>query len=290
MSTNSLIETEPSVEELRLILDGAIEVSIQAGEVISNAHREAIQMDWGSATNYKTVIDDQIDNLLRTELLGRFPDYGILSEEGEDIDGTGGYTWVVDALDGTISWRSGVTDNYSVSIGLVHSGQTIAGVVNCPGRNQIFSAVNGGGAFLNDEKVSVLDKSGRSWNKTLVAFGGGKEGPDFKRSDVVPYFGLFYEPAPGGVTEVMSTACSSVPLCLVASGQLGLAVYLSLEDEDMAAATVILREAGAIVTNLSGDTWTFGDKSIVAGHPDAHLEFMQRSALIRREQFDRNAK
>ena len=80
--------------------------------------------------------------------------------------------------------------------------------------------------------------------------------------------------APEGVTSFFSTGCYTVPMTMVASGKLHAYLGSNLEPWDMAAASLIMREAGAKVTNLTGRDWQYGDTSILASNPTLHNKLL----------------
>jgi myo-inositol-1(or 4)-monophosphatase len=200
-----------------------------------------------------------------------FPAHGIHSEEGELLNSESQYRWVVDGVDGTIDLRTGYTDHFSFCIALadMRRRRPIVGVVNAAARNggEFYSAADGEGAFCNDEPihVSLLENV----NQVLMGVDSGKH----DRAAHLPYLEKLL--GPDGISCPMSTGCASVPLCLVASGVLHAYLATSLEPEDMAAAVVIIREAGGKVTNLKGDEWRLGDGSILAANPVLHYNLIQ---------------
>src|SRR3989344_4632913 len=233
----------------RELLAFATDVATQAGSLILDFRKRRLDKEWTSARHFKTAADDASDDLMRKFIAERFPGYNILSEEGAPHMQGSPLTWVLDGVDGTIGYATGINDHYSVCVGLCENGVPIVGVVNAVGRGELYTAMKGNGAFLTKgtmcEPVSVSDFADVS--KVLMGMDSGKEN---KNSDI-PY--LQRLKAADGVSCVMSHGCASVPMVLVASGAMQAYLATSLRPEDMAAAAPIIREAGGKVTNLAGD-------------------------------------
>ncbi len=135
-------------------------------------------------------------------------------------------------------------------------------MINAPLRKELYSAEIGKGAFLNGEPIHVSNTVEIS--KVLMGIDSGK----FNRDAHLPFFKRAM--AKDGITCPFCTGCASVCLALVASGGLDAYLATSLNPEDMAAAVVIIREAGGKVTELKGKEWQLGDASILAANPNLH--------------------
>jgi myo-inositol-1(or 4)-monophosphatase len=243
----------------------ALSLASKASEIIMRRREEAHALEWGLRTNFRTETDVELDALIRSEITENFPDDSIYSEEDSDKMGKSGYSWVVDPIDGTIPWFSGINNHFSVCIGLAYEGAVVAGVVNAPGRNEVYSAEDGK-SFMNGESICVSDLE--NINQALVGVDPGKE-----NRDAVAEYSNALE-GPDGVTSILRHGCASVPLVFVASGRMHAYLATGLEPWDMAAAVAIIRGAGGVVTNLQGDEWGLEDSSILASNPVLHKKLM----------------
>ena len=106
-----------------------------------------------------TSADLAAERLIVEEIKSKFPTHNIIREEGEEIRNGADYTWLVDALDGTKYFISGIKF-FTTSIALWHKGSPILGVVYQPGTNECWFAEKGKGAFLNQRrlKTSMVDQ------------------------------------------------------------------------------------------------------------------------------------
>lgn len=109
--------------------------------------------------DFVTNADINADKSIRNDLLKARPDYGLLSEEGKEIEGAGEFRWIVDPLDGTANFMHGFP-NWAISIALenLSTKEIVAGVTYDPVKNEMFMAEKGRGAFMNDIRLRVSGK------------------------------------------------------------------------------------------------------------------------------------
>ncbi len=139
-------------------LDLARSIAIEAGDLLLaeraalSARPEVVETK-SSPTDVVTALDRAAEDLIQARIAENRPDDAILGEEGGDTPGAGDARWVVDPIDGTVNFLYGLPA-WSVSIGVEVDGAIVAGVVNVPPMGEVFTAVRGGGAFLNDRPIS----------------------------------------------------------------------------------------------------------------------------------------
>lgn len=189
-------------------------------------------------------VDIESEKRILSTIQTAFPDYNLISEERGYIDQGSEYTWVVDPLDGTISFLSGLLKNVAVSIGLLKNNQPVLGVVKRVGKEETLWAVQGEGAFLNNQKIYV---SQTRLLKSAVLGSDFQNTAEMRIRDVERYK-LFlqksrYVYALGGAVHSAS---------LVAEGRLDGFVH-TLKRWDVAAPAVIILEAGGQVTDWQGN-------------------------------------
>ena len=190
--------------------------------------------------------------------------------EEETVEQTKGeYQWIIDPLDGTTNFLHQVP-MFAVSVALQHHDETVLGVVYEVNRSECFSAWKGGGAFLNDQPISVSKT--KTLSESLLATGFPYY--DFKWID--PYlaaFRVFIQSTRG----VRRCGAAAVDLAYVACGRFDGFYEYSLSAWDMAAGVILIQEAGGEVSDFfGGDNYLFG-KNIIAGNPDI---FKQISEVV----------
>lgn len=148
-----------------ILLDAAKEMARQAGKVqLSFFRKEGLHVDTKlNESDIVTEADRASEKVILDYLASHFPDHDILSEESGEKKSDSGFRWVIDPLDGTTNFRSGLP-MFSVSIGIEHKGATVAGVVYAPYLDEMFCAVKGLGASLNGKpircsRIATLDRA-----------------------------------------------------------------------------------------------------------------------------------
>lgn len=192
-----------------------------------------------------------------------FPDDTILAEEseGETAD-LKGRLWMVDPIDGTTNFANDFP-LYCVSVALWEDGIPVAATVIEVNRHEVFSAARGEGAWLDG---SVIKVSGLS-EPSSALIGTGFPYKDYSLSD--DYIQLFRK-LMGDVRGLRRPGSAAYDLCCVAAGRFQGFYEYGLSAWDVAAATLIIQEAGGFVSDWTGgDNWLFG-KRIVAGNGAMH--------------------
>lgn len=239
--------------DLALLEDLALlkEVAREAGELSLEWLRRGAKTWDKSANNPVTEADIAVNDLIAKRLRGARPEYGWLSEETKDnpLDRTQDKVWVVDPIDGTKAFVKGDT-GFCVAIARIDAGQPVAGVVYNPNFDELLHARLHGGAFLNDRPIRVTQTS-----KVGCRMVGQ---PDvFARADAGTRW-------PG--MELIAPMPNAIAwrLCLVAAGRWDAAVALNPKNDwDLAAAVLLVREAGGIATDRDGKHLVFNQASVL---------------------------
>src|SRR5215831_11382862 len=139
----------------------ALDLARQAGERALEAFRATVRLEFKGKRqdNPVTALDRQTETFLRTELRAAFPDHGLLGEEhADDIAADARYVWVIDPIDGTMNFASGLP-LFGISMGLLEAGAPVCGCIWVPvgptlGAG-VYVAREGGGARFDDKRVRV---------------------------------------------------------------------------------------------------------------------------------------
>ena len=235
----------------------AIQAALEAGAFLMAQHGRDQALEYKLKTDFRTPVDVECDRLIRQRIGESFPEHSLISEEADSRTTRSELTWVIDPLDGTFQYTSGISDYFTVNIALVQRTTPILGVTYAPRRNELYLAEAGQGAFCNGRRLQTA-LSVSDLNKAMFAMDYGSKNRaqicDDQRRLV----------SPDGVTYLFTLGCSSLALAFVASGKLHGYLGWSLEQWDMAAGVAHVREAGGIVTTREGKEWALGDTSIVA--------------------------
>jgi myo-inositol-1(or 4)-monophosphatase len=244
-AADQLSETDLAAD-IALLLEAARE----AGQIALRYYKQSPEVWLKGGTSPVSEADYAADRFLNETLLAARPDYGWLSEERADDPArlSARRTFVVDPIDGTRGFLEGRRD-WCVSVAVVERGRSIAGVLECPARKETFSAVLGGGAFKNGTRLAIGEP------QPVARVGGPAVMIDalppemrqrLKRAEYVP--SLAYR------------------LAMVADGTLDASfVKPNSHDWDLAAADLILREAGGDLLDEHGKAPTYGGAHIRHG-------------------------
>src|SRR5690606_3522112 len=141
----------------------AIKAARRAGTIINRASLdlERLQAARKGPKDYVTEVDQAVEEAVIRILRTAYPDHAFLGEESGQVlpevasaDDTPAFQWIIDPLDGTTNFLHGFPV-YAVSIALAQRGQITQAVIYDPGRNELFTASRGGGAFLNERRIRV---------------------------------------------------------------------------------------------------------------------------------------
>lgn len=235
------------------MIEVAKRAAIKAGRKILLLRRRGLTFkDKERFGDFATNADISSETIILTELRKHFPNHNFISEEAGKTVNRSEYAWVIDPLDGTTPYSSGMP-TFSISIGLIRERQPVLGVVNLPALDSLFWAERGNGAFLNGKKINVSDK------KELIKCVVGLD---------VPYIGGRREaierqllPLADKVRYPPMLGCASVGAVYVAKGILDAYLH-SAYPWDYAAGAIIVAEAGGRVTDYRGKPIDWSKDSI----------------------------
>jgi myo-inositol-1(or 4)-monophosphatase len=235
----------PARPEPSALLDVAIPVAEKAADLLrEGAGRTRLRVDTKStATDMVTEMDRASEALIVDALLGARPADGILAEEGSARTGTSGVRWVIDPLDGTTNYLYGVP-GWSVSIAAEADGEVLAGVVFDVVHGELYTAAQGQGARCNGAAIQCSDQDDLA--SALLATGFGYA-PERRRAQAQVLVDLLPQ-----VRDIRRQGSAAVDLCWTARGRVDAYFEKGLSWWDLAAGSLVAREAGAVVTDLSG--------------------------------------
>jgi myo-inositol-1(or 4)-monophosphatase len=229
----------------------AVAVAVQAGDLLAEQDgRPEVVGTKSSPTDVVTEMDRAAERLIRARILAERPDDAILGEEGGQTGGAAPVRWIVDPLDGTVNYLYGLPD-WAVSIAAEAGGQVVAGVVCVPRRGVLYGAVAGGGAWRAalggpGGREPLACTAGVPLSKALVATGFG-----YERGRRVVQGEVLSAVLPR-VRDIRRNGACSVDLCSLAAGNVDGYFERGVQYWDIAAGTLIAREAGAVVGGLAG--------------------------------------
>ena len=247
-------------------MDTAVRAAHAAAPVINAAASRLESLVWveKGIADYVTQADKDAESRITEIIRSDFPDAMILGEEltPESALSAGGLAFVVDPLDGTTNFLHGFP-HYAVSIGVLDGPELIAGIVLNVPRGDLFTATIGGGTFRNGKQVKV-SKIGAPI-RALIGTGF-----PFKNPDMLEYYANQFVAVSRQTAGVRRAGSAALDLADVACGRFDGFWELILSPWDVAAGILLIREAGGIVTDISGAPSSPSYSPVVAGNPDIH--------------------
>lgn len=264
-----------SSEQTDRLLQTAISAARAGGEMALTRREDPGYMRWKGPRDLQAGASLDIQRRIVEVIQAEFPDDGFLLEETTDEqqaanapDGSGDPTerlWIIDPICGSFNFNQGIP-LFAVCVGCRSDGRDEIGVVYDPCNDELFQAKFGGGAYLNGEPIFVdqMSEGEDAYKRALVGtdLPGGLE--DRKRA-------LFVNRSLGNdVTQLWILGSPALGLCYVAAGRLNAYFCLSLELWDVMAASVILKEAGGTLTDITGGPWLFSEGGQIASNGVIH--------------------
>ncbi|MGV9247628.1 inositol monophosphatase family protein [Streptomyces sp. NPDC003710] len=239
-------QSEPSGRLKAELLELALEAATRAGAFLRDGRPDdlGVAATKSSAIDVVTEMDIAAEKLITGLITDRRPEDGLLGEEGASVETRSGVEWVIDPIDGTVNYLYGLP-SWAISIAARQDGETLVGVVHAPMRGEIFRAVRGEGAFVNDRPARV--RPAPELGLALVGTGFGYLAERKVRQAEVARR-LIPE-----VRDIRRGGSAAIDLCDVAAGRMDAYYERGLNPWDYAAGDLIAREAGALTGGRPGE-------------------------------------
>ncbi len=237
----------------------------KAGRVLARDFGEVehLQVSVKGPADFVTAADMRAEKILFDELSRARPGYGFLMEERGYVEGADRtHRWIIDPLDGTTNFLHGIP-LFAISLALEREGDIVAALIFNPASGELFTAERGKGAFLDDRRIRVAGRS--NMDAAIIATGIPHRGK--------PDHDLFLREC-GHVMSVSAgvrrMGAAALDLAWVAAGRFDGFWERNLSAWDIAAGTLLVREAGGFVSGLNGKQDMLETGGIIAGNADIH--------------------
>ncbi|WP_240596605.1 inositol monophosphatase family protein [Rhodohalobacter barkolensis] len=250
-------------------LNIALNAARKGVETIKSYQSKALNTREKGHHDLVTDADLETERNILSYLKEHCPDDMILAEETKAHEKlSGARTWIVDPIDGTTNFAHDFPV-YCVSVAMWENKEAQVGVVIEVNRNEEFTAVAGEGAWLNGEKIRVSNTS-----EPKDAFIG--TGFPYNDLSLVESYLKLFRHLMDELQGIRRPGAATFDLCCVACGRFDGFFEYSLQAWDVAAAALIVKEAGGVITDWKGgDDWLFGQR-IIAGNPKIHQVLLDR--------------
>ena len=240
---------------MHALLNVAVMAARRAGAVLGRNFnkRDKLTIEKKGHNDFVSSADIAAERAIIDVIHKHYPDHAILAEESGS-HGESDHVWIIDPLDGTTNYLH-VFPVYAVSIGLQINGRLEHAVVYDPMREELFTASRGEGAQLDGRKIRVSGNA--DLENALIGTGFPYRQAD---SELGPYLSMLGKVLKN-TSGVRRPGAAALDLCYVACGRLDAFWETGLQPWDMAAGTLIIREAGGMISALDG-----GENHLETGH------------------------
>ena len=256
------------------MIEIAIEAALEAGKLIKKfaGNVKDIEIKQGLSTNIVTEIDKESEKLIINHLRKNFPTHDFLAEESGSHRVNSEYKWIIDPIDGTTNFMHGLPI-YCVSIALERNGEVVLGVVYDPNQNELFTAERGKGAFMNDERLKVSKTEKLIDSLVVTGFPYDiKDNPFHAKEHFINFL--------TATQAVRRLGSAALDLAYVAAGRFDGFWEVKLNPWDMAAAVLLVEEAGGKFSDFLGNPSNIYNPNVLATNGKIHNEMV---AILKKE-------
>jgi myo-inositol-1(or 4)-monophosphatase len=251
------------------ILNVATKAAREAGKIINRASQDvgALKVQTKDYNDFVSEVDRAAEDAIISILKEAYPTHGFLGEESGTSNADAESIWIIDPLDGTTNFLHNFPC-YCVSIALQEKGVLTQAVIYDPVHNDLFTATKGRGAFLNDKRIRVTNRS--KLQDGLISTGFPFK--DFSYLDT--YLEIFKDMAKK-TSGLRRPGSAALDLAYVAAGYTDGFFEINLSPWDIAAGALLVQEAGGIVGDFEGNESWLRTGNIVAGNPKVFGQMLQ---------------
>ncbi|MFH1642255.1 MAG: inositol monophosphatase family protein [Nanoarchaeota archaeon] len=237
-----------------------------AGKAILKNYHNIGKLKFKAPRNLVTKSDVLSEKAVIGTIRKKFPEHNFLTEESGVINKGSEYTWIVDPIDGTTNFVAKIPQ-FAVSIALAKNNEVLMGVVYNPCSNEMFFAEKGKGSYLNNKKLKVSKKN--NFEHCILGFNLPNDINIGKKTLSILHKNC-------GVFRVFrNSGSAALNLCYVADRRFDLYFSLGIKAWDIAAAKLIVEEAGGKTTNINNKKWDINDTTIAGSNKILHDKFIK---------------
>jgi myo-inositol-1(or 4)-monophosphatase len=255
------------VSQVEQRLNTAKTVAFDAGKLLMRHWGNLSGYDHKGKVNLVSAADRESEALVTVAIVNRYPDDAILGEETGERPGTSGFRWVIDPLDGTTNFVHS-HPTFAVCIALEYAQKTVAGVVYLPATRELFFARQDGGAFGPGGPIACSATS----DLDLSLLGTGLP---YRRREILDILMEDWRRAISSAQGLRRMGAAAVDLVYLACGRTDGYWERELKPWDTAAGTIIVEEAGGVVTDFSGGPYSPYEDEIAASNGHIHAQLLK---------------
>ena len=245
---------------MQAFLTIAVRAARKAGDYIIRESDKIRSVESKSQHDYVTNVDQGAEQLIIDTISHSYADHSFLGEESGS-SGSGEYQWVIDPIDGTTNFIRKVP-HWAISIACKYKGRTEIGVVYDPIREELFTAVRGRGAQFNGKRIRVSETKGLEHSLIATGF------PFRNKQMLDKYMTIFSKLFPH-CSDMRRAGSAALDLAYVAAGRFDGFWEFGLSEWDTAAGSLLVKEAGGMISDIKGNPNYQQSDSILAANPKA---------------------
>lgn len=245
----------------------AVHLAKESGKVQKEHYQKRFEIRYKGETNIVTDVDIACQERIVALIKERYPSDNIIAEEKENVLDMPGNAWIVDPIDGTTNYAHSYPF-FCTSVAYQLEGDVVAGAVYNPIFDELFYASKGGGAYFNGQRVVVSEVS--VMKKALLSTGFPYDLATNPENNIDHFIRFLYE-----AQAIRRDGSAALNLCYVACGRFDGHWEMKLNPWDIAAGALIVREAGGILTGLSGETFDIYQGDVAASNGLIHNDLIR---------------
>lgn len=252
------------------MLNIAVNAARKAGDLIirSTERLDSIKVTEKSHNDFVTEVDKKAEGIIMKTIQDAYPKHAILAEESGETYGDNDFIWIIDPLDGTRNFMHGFP-HFCVSIALQQKGKMEHAVVYDPARQELFTASRGRGASLNGKRIRVSNK--QKFSECLIGHGFPFRHAQERVDCFIKLLGGIL-PSCG---DLRRAGAAALDLAYVAAGRLDGFFEVGLKPWDMAAGSLLITEAGGLISDLKGAEKYLESGDVITGNPKIFKALLQ---------------
>lgn len=236
----------------------------QAGKVSLENFRREKKVRKKEFKELVSNVDLKSEEIIIQEIKKNFPNHGVTSEESGTEGGRKDYTWIIDPIDGTHNYIYG-QPAFGISIALAHKREVIMGLISLPFYDELFYAEKNNGAYLNGGQIEVSNRD--KLDEAYILY----DPQLHKREDMFSNLRKIYRES--FTLRIMGCAVSDASS--VAMGRADARIWHNTKTTDVAAGTLLVKEAGGKATDFSGNPYKLGDAEVLVSNGKIHDELIE---------------
>ncbi|MBW2976494.1 inositol monophosphatase [Candidatus Woesearchaeota archaeon] len=237
-----------------------------AGSVVLKNYNNIGKIKFKTPRDLVTKVDILSEKTIIEIIRKKFPEHSFITEESGAIDKKSRYTWIIDPIDGTTNFVAKIPQ-FAVSIALAKNNKIIMGAVYNPLTKEMFFAEKGKGSYLNNKRLFVSKKS--RLKDCILAFSAPTDIRLGRKT-----FSILRKNH-GTFRALRNLGSAALNMCYIANGKFDLYFSLRIRPWDVAAAKLVVEEAGGKVSCIKGKEWLIRHKKIAASNKIMHNQFIK---------------